>query len=133
MLGLLSVLLVGCFHESAPPPTVDALHITRELPAQAVVGEPFTVRLTVTVDQALPAVSIREDVDGLTIVDKGDFPAVEGNTLRGFMIQPPAGASQTFLYEVKCSDPITYAITAIVQSKDVTPAWETSSIKCVER
>ncbi len=107
------------------------LRITRQAPAQANVGAPFTVTLTVTAKQALPAVSVKENFDGLTLVDQGaDFIGVEGTTLRGLMIQPAAGATQNYTYQLQCAAEGTFTITGTAESRDVQAVTESSTITC---
>ena len=136
-LMLLSGLLTGCFHDAGTPtpdqpPTDDVLNVTQTAPDRATIEQPFTMSVTVRTTKAIPAISVRADIDGLTLVDKGDFLNVEGNVLSGVVIQPAANEEQTFEFEAKCTDPIEYSVTAIVQSKDVTPVWQTSRIPCAE-
>lgn len=124
-------LLAGCFHEQAgSPPTEDALEVSQEAPSEAQQNQPFTVAVTVTASKAVPAISIRTDFDGLTLVDKGDFLSVDGNVLQAVVIQPAAGDSQTFEFQVECTEQVAYSITAIAQSRDITPVWNTSSVQC---
>jgi hypothetical protein len=107
------------------------LSITRQAPAQANVGQPFTVTLTVTAKQALPAVSVKENFDGFTLVDQGaDFIGVEGTTLRGLMIQPAAGATQTFTYQLSCPSEGTFTISGTAESRNVPSVTETTTITC---
>lgn len=107
------------------------LRITRQAPTQANVGTPFTVTLTVTAKQALPAVSVKENFDGLTLVDQGaDFIGVEGTTLRGLMIQPAAGATQNYTYRLQCAAEGNFTITGTAESRDVQAVRESSTITC---
>ncbi len=135
---ILSLSLLGCLHEAGqgPPPPLKkgVLEVYREHPEQARVGETITVTLVVTVKETLPAVSVKENFDGLTLVDPGlDFLGVEDSVLRGLIVKPAAGTQKTFTYQVKCEYPITYTITAIVESKGVEPVWETTQITCVSK
>jgi hypothetical protein len=107
------------------------LRVVRQVPAQVNVGQPFNVTLTVTAKTALPAVSVKENFDGLTLVDQGaDFIGLEGTTLRGLMIQPAAGTTQNFRYTLSCPAEGTYTITATVESRGIAPVTETSTIQC---
>lgn len=108
------------------------MRITRQVPAQASVGVPFSVTLTVTAKVALPAVSVKENFDGLTLVDMGtDFIGVEDTTLRGLMIQPAAGTTKEFRYKVQCPREGTFTITGTAESRGIPSATETSTITCV--
>jgi len=134
---MVGLLLLGCLHEPSQGPSVPKsgiLEVDREHPKQARVGETITVSLVVTVKEPLPAVSVKENFDGLTLVDPGvDFLGVVNSTLRGLIIKPAAGIQKTFTYQVKCEYPITYMITAIAESKGVEPVWKTTQITCVSQ
>jgi hypothetical protein len=96
------------------------------------VGETVTLRLTVTAKQALPAVSIREDFDGLTLADQGaDFIGVDPpSTLRGLMIQPAAGTTTTYTYQVRCAAQGTFTLRGVAESRNVTPVTAISTVTC---
>lgn len=103
----------------------------RQVPAQVNVGQTFDVMLTVTAKTALPAVSVKEDFGGLTLVDQGaDFIGVENTTLRGLMIQPAAGTSQTFRYTLRCDAEGAYTLTATIESRGVAPLTLTDTVQC---
>lgn len=130
-------LVAGCFHDNpAPgngnnqPPTEDALEVSVAAPEQATPNQPFTVSVTVSTSQSLPAISLRADFDGLSLVDRGDFMTVEGNVLQSAIVQPAADEEQTLDFEVECTENIEYAITGIAQSKDITPVWSTVDVQC---
>jgi hypothetical protein len=109
------------------------LRISRQAPAQAGVGETFTVTLTVTAKTALPAVSVKEDFNGLTLVDQGpDFIGLDPpSTLRGLMIGPAAGTTQTFTYQLSCPREGTFTITGTAESRDVPTVTVSTTITCV--
>lgn len=133
----MGALVAGCLHDNpAPgngnnqPPTEDALEVSVAAPEQASPNQPFTVGVTVSTDQSLPAISLRADFDGLSLVDKGDFMNVEGNVVQSAIVQPASGAEQTLEFEAECTENIEYAITGIAQSKDITPVWSTVDVQC---
>ena len=136
-LVLLGALVAGCFHENpAPgngnnqPPTEDALDVSLTAPEQASPNQPFTVSVTVTTTKSLPAISLRADFDGLTLVDRGDFMSADGNVVQAAIIQPAAGDEQTLEFEVECTENVQYAVTGIAQSRNITPVWSTVNIQC---
>ena len=132
-------LLAGCFHENPAPgngnggnpsPTEEALDVSLEAPDQVSPNQAFTVSVTVTTTKSLPAISLRADFDGLTLVDKGDFMNVDGNVVQTAIIQPSAGEEQTLQFQVECTENVQYAVTGIAQSRNITPVWSTANIQC---
>jgi len=105
------------------------MRISRSAPAQAAVGETFTVELTVTAKVDLGAISVKEDFGGLTLVDSGDFILVD-RLLRAVMIRPTAGTTQTFTYQLSCPREGTFTITGTAESRGVPTARVTSTITC---
>lgn len=137
--GLIAMggLLVGCFHENpAPgnggnqPPTEDALDVSVTAPEQAQPNQPFTVAVTVSTSQSLPAISLQADFDGLSLVDRGEFMSVDGNVVQAAIVQPAAGDEETLEFEAECTENVQYAVTGIAQSRDITPVWSTVNIQC---
>jgi len=129
--------MAGCLHDNpAPgngndqPSTEDALEVSVTAPEQVSPNQPFTVGVTVSTDRSLPAISLRADFDGLSLVDKGDFMNVEGNVVQSAIVQPASGEEQTLEFEAECTENIDYAITGIAQSKDITPVWNTVDVQC---
>lgn len=136
-LMLMGGLLMGCFHETPgpgnggdQPPTEDALEVSVAAPDQAQPNQPFTVSVTVSTSKSLPAISLRADFDGLSLVDQGDFMSVDANVAQAAIVQPAAGEEQTLAFEAECTEDIEYAVTGIAESRDITPVWHTVNIEC---
>ena len=137
ILPLLASGLSGCDKsvQIPPPPLAEnVLHISREAPAQITVGEPFMVRLTVRVEQALPAVLVKELFGGLTLVDPGaEFTIAQGETLQGVLLQPGPGTIRTFVYQLRCPQALTYTIVGEASTRGADPAFAISTVTCVEK
>jgi hypothetical protein len=136
ILALLSVGMISCDKSvQVPPPPLaqNLLHIWRDAPAQIKVGQPFIVRLTVRVEQALPAVLVKELFGGLTLVDRGaEFTIAQGETLQGVILQPGPGTVRTFVYQLRCSQALTYTIVGEASTRGADPVFAISTITCVE-
>ncbi|MBI1730535.1 T9SS type A sorting domain-containing protein [Candidatus Acetothermia bacterium] len=104
--------------------------LVRTAPTQANVGEPFTVKLHFGAGKALQFVSIKEDYDGLTLVDIGTLLQDQGTTLRGIIPGAAAGGSNDFSYQLKCPAEGTFTITGKAETKGETAVVETSTVKC---
>jgi len=107
------------------------LHIERLAPTEVNVGEEFTVQLRVTTDQALPAISVRELFGDLVLVDPGtDFINVEGDTLKGVILEPQAGTMKTFTYRLRCPQASTFTIAGEARTRGAEPVFAVSTITC---
>jgi len=106
--------------------------LVRNAPSTAGVGETFTVNLEFTANQALTFVSIREDYDGLTLVDIGTLLQDAGTTLRGIIPGAAAGDSQSFSYQLSCPREGDFTITGRAETRGVDPVIETTTVTCGE-
>lgn len=135
-----AVIVGGCMlgGDSSQSMRSGVFSATRNTPSQATVNETFTIEVTVTTQETLPALIVEENFDGLSLVDwdQGGFDLMRegegGSTLEAIMLNPSAGSSATLSYTARCSDPITYTVTAIVRSRDIEPLVKTSEIDCNE-
>lgn len=117
-----------------PPPAKTVLHASREVPQQVGVGETFTVRLTIQVDEAVPAVLVKELLGGLTLVDKGsEFTIAEKDSLQGVILKPSAGATTTFTYKLRCPKAIPYTIVAEASTRNIDPAYAITTVTCIQK
>jgi hypothetical protein len=117
-----------------PPPAKSVLHISREAPQQVKVGDTFTVKLTVRVDEAVAAVLVKELVGGLTLADPGsDFTLAQQDTLQGVILKPSAGSTKTFTYQLRCPKAIPYTIVGEASTKGSDPAYAITTVTCVEK
>ena len=133
---VLSIVLAGCIDQGGnnnlgPTNENAVLKIAHSVPSQATVGETFTVSITVTAKKRVSAVSVREALSGLTLVDAGSFIGIDQNTLRGLMLEPSAGESETFSYDASCEHPIRYTITGFAETPEGR-VWESVEVNCVE-
>ena len=126
-------LIAACFHTSPQggPLTAEneTLKITHSAPATAKMGQPFTVQVTVKVKKSIQAVSVREQLSGLSLVDVGDFQGIDQNVLRGFVLNPKAGDTQVFTYKAQCPAAITYQLVGFAETQGA-GVMETAKIKC---
>ena len=133
-------LLTGCDKAfnvpppAPPPPVKNVLHISREVPEQINVGDTFTVKLTVQVDEAVPAVLVKELLGGLTLANQGsDFTLAQRDTLQGVILKPSAGTTRTFTYKLQCANPIPYTLVGEASTKGSDPAYAITTVTCVKK
>jgi len=135
VVAVVAVFLTSCIDTGSTNlgPTYEnsVLRISHSVPSEITVGETFTVSITITAKKSLPAVSVREALSGLTLVDPGAFIGIDNNTLRGLMLDPSAGDSETFSYDAVCDHPITYTVTGFAETQEGR-VWESVEIRCVE-
>ncbi len=141
---LLLGILTGCLHKGggsastppSPPPAGVPVPVQIErtvAPDPPRVGEPFTVTLNVTVQQDLPAVLIMEVLGGLTLLEiQEGFSLEEKGVLKGVILQPTAGTTQTFRYRARCERPIPYTLVAQATTKGFDPVYTVATVTCSE-
>ncbi|MBI1729118.1 hypothetical protein HY229_08315 [Candidatus Acetothermia bacterium] len=138
LLIAIPVLLTACLSNDNNPnngiPTSEnsALKLHHTVPAQVKVGEVFAVQFSVSIKKSLPAVSVREQLSGLKLVDKGEFISIEQNVLRGVILNAKSGDTQVFNYKALCEKATTYTIIGFAESKDVSLVMDTAEVKCVD-
>ncbi len=135
LLLLTPILVAACFHSGPggnsgiPTPEDSALKIRHNAPAKAKVGVPFTVELVIQVKKSTPAVSVKEQLSGLSLVDQGSFNGHEQNILRGVILSPKAGDVVTYTFQAQCSAAIKYQLVGIAETKG-SYVLETASVDC---
>jgi hypothetical protein len=131
-------LLSACLTNDSNPnngiPTSEnsALKLHHTVPAQVKVGDVFSMQLTVSVKKSLPAVSVKEQLSGLKLVDKGEFIGIEQNVLRGVILNAKSGDTQVFNYKALCEHATTYTVIGFADSKNVSLVMDTAEVKCVD-
>ena len=104
--------------------------LVRTAPATVAVGDTFTVSLAFGANAALTFVSVKEDYDGLTLVDIGTLLQDAGTTLRGIIPGAAPGFNQNFTYQLSCPREGSFTITGRAETRGVDPVVETTTVVC---
>jgi hypothetical protein len=95
------------------------IEVKREAPAQAAIGAPFTVKVTVTAKKKIKALIASDDVDGLKAV---------GTTKAGSIEALDVGQSFSFTYQAQCVTAGTFTISGKVTPVEVNVAGPAVSL-----
>jgi len=95
------------------------VEVKREAPAQAAIGAPFTVKITVTAKKKIKALIASDDVDGLKAL---------GTTKAGSIETLDVGQSFSYTYQAQCVTAGTFTITGKVTPVEVNVAGPAVSL-----